>query len=114
MNNDIKLIVTGISQIKDDTHTKVYLDRNLFNAVTGASPKLPFVTVPSADGKIRRIFQIDGKELVTIYSRETGTAFAMKHEDAEAYLQQTENSPLSSELEAKIFEKDTAITRAIA
>lgn len=87
MNKDIKLIVRNIIGDPVDGMSRVTVSNELFNAVRGVRPLLPYTAMGDGGGKGVRIFTIGGYELYSNYDKESRKSiFLMKTEDAKACL----------------------------
>lgn len=85
--NNIKLVVRNIIGESKDGHSRVTVSNELFNAVRGVRPALPYTAQGDQSGKGIRIFTVDGKNLYANYDKESRkTLFLMKTEEAQACL----------------------------
>lgn len=87
MNNDTKLVVRNIIGEPINGYVRVTISNELFNAVRGVKPTLPYKGMGDSGGNGVRVFSINGVELCAQYDKETRkTMFLMKKEDAETAL----------------------------
>jgi hypothetical protein len=87
MNNK-KLIVRQIIGDAIDGYSRVTVTYDLFIALRGVRPTMPFTAQGDQAGKGIRIFDFDGIKLYSNYDKESRkTLFLMKTEDAQSCLQ---------------------------
>ncbi len=85
MNNNI--IVRNIISPDVNGYSRVTIANDLFNAVRGVKPELPYKGMGDAGGNGVRVFTIDGVDLYVHYNKENrNTIFIMKTEEATKHL----------------------------
>jgi hypothetical protein len=115
MDNNIKLVVRNIIGEEIDGYSRVTVSNELFNAVRGVRPSLPYKAQGDKGGNGVRIFELEGTELFAHYDKvNRKTMFLMKTEDAKKHLltvaQQRANQP-KLDFNASLW--DTAIVASI-
>ena len=96
--NNLKLIVSNIIGEDVNGYSRVTVSNELFNAVRGMRPSLPFEDRFDDNGERTRVFNINGVELYANYDKATSkTMFIMKTNEAKQYFipisQQRANGP---------------------
>lgn len=80
-------------------HSQVVVSNEVFKAVAGVRPALPYTTARNAAGNGVRIFDFAGTHLYTRRDKELGkTFFIMKKEDAEKCLRTLEQERAGEEV----------------
>jgi hypothetical protein len=83
----VQLIVRNIISDEIDGHVRVTVANELFNAIRGLKPALPYKGAGDLGGNGVRVFNIDGVDLYVHYDKEARqTMFIMKSKDANACL----------------------------
>ncbi len=67
-------------------YSKVSVNVEIFKAIAGFKPTLPYTTSRSESGKGVRVFNIAGTPVYTIYEGENKSSIIMKSEDAKKHL----------------------------
>lgn len=84
---DIKLVVRNIIGEPIDGYSRVTVSNELFNAVRGMKPLLPYKGMGDNGGNGVRVFTVNGVELCASYDKETRkTMFLMRTEEAKKHL----------------------------
>ena len=87
MKNEIKLVVRNIIGDSIDGYSRVTVSNEVFNAVRGIKPTLPYRGQGDLAGKGVRVFSFNGVELCAQYDKDSRkTMFLMKTDEAEAHL----------------------------
>lgn len=87
MNDPIKLVVRNIIGEPIDGYVRVTVSNDVFNAVRGITPALPYRGQGDQGGNGVRVFSFEGVELCASYDKESRkTMFLMKTEEAKAHL----------------------------
>ncbi len=87
----IQLIVRNIISADIDGHSRVTVSNELFNAVRGLKPALPYKGAGDLGGNGVRVFNVNGVDLYVHYNKEARqTMFIMKTKDARACLKTLE------------------------
>ena len=117
MNNP-KLIVSNIIGTDVNGYSRVTISNELFNAVRGFKPLLPFEDRFDENGERIRVFNIDGVELYASYDKTTSkTMFVLKTTEAQKHFvplaQQRANGP-KSPFTASAFDRTVIKANATA
>lgn len=80
MNNEIKLAVRSIISTKGD-YSQVVVSNEVFKAVTGVRPSLPYTTARQTTGQGVRIFDFGGTKLYSRRDKEAGKTYFVMHKD---------------------------------
>ena len=87
MKDAIKLVVRNIIGEPIDGYVRVTVSNDVFNAVRGITPQLPYRGQGDQGGNGVRVFSFEGVELCASYDKESRkTMFLMKTEEAKAHL----------------------------
>ena len=87
MDNNIKLVVRNIIGDSIDGYSRVTISNELFNAVRGVRPSLPYKAQGDVGGNGVRIFSFGETELFAHYDKvNRKTMFLMKTEEAKKHL----------------------------
>lgn len=85
MNN---LIVRSIISADINGYSRVTIANELFNAVRGIKPQLPYKSMGDMAGNGVRVFNLNGVDLYVRYDKASRTThFIMKTQDARMHLQ---------------------------
>lgn len=90
----IKLEVTNTIGEDNKGFIRVTVGNELFNALIGYAPKLPFNRLTSAKGEQVREFDVEGTKVYATYDKVSKkTLFIMKTEDAKQHHSPVGNAP---------------------
>lgn len=95
--NESSLAVRKIFE-ESNGFSKVSINNEVFKAIAGFSPSVPYTTSRSADGKGVRKYNIEGVTVFTKFNQESKkTSIIMRTEDAQKYLRTLDEERIGGE-----------------
>lgn len=98
---NLNLVINKIIREENTGYSHVSVSRELFDAMHGIKPALPYETKADKSGNGIRIFTINGTPIYSRYDKTTyKTIFIMKTKDAKAHLDPEAETPLEFSADA--------------